>query len=217
MVRTRADREPPERVPNEVRRTRTRAAILDAAETRIVERGFASTTIDSLAPDAGVSKGAVYFHFGSKDELLEALLIRSQETVFAPALALLNDPGESSATARVIAFFNRIGSLDHLGRYLLPVIVSVQGSAILPAARARLDELSDSIRHGLRGAIEQGQSTGEFDSPLPPAELAAITMALMDGMLLQWHRFGGLIDGSQFLRAGRRALLGALQVRPPTW
>ncbi len=213
---TGADGKPRERVPNEVRRARTRSAILDAAEAQIVERGFASTTIDGLAPDAGVSKGAVYFHFGSKDALLEALLDRSQQTVFAPALSLLDDRNQSSPTTRIVKFFNTIGSLDQLGRYLLPVIVSIQGASISPSARASVNELNASIRDGLAEVIEQGQSTGEFDNPLPPAELAAITMALMDGMLLQWHRFSYLIDGSQFLRAGRRALLGALQASPPT-
>jgi len=71
------------------------------------------------------------------------------------------------------------------------------------------------VRTVLTHTIEQGRGNGELTSPLRPAELAAITMALMDGMLLQWHRYGDLVEGPSFLRAGRHALLGALGAAHP--
>ena len=50
--------------------------ILDSASDLIVHYGFDKTTVSDIATEAGISKGAIYLHFKSKDELFEALLIR---------------------------------------------------------------------------------------------------------------------------------------------
>lgn len=57
---------------NEERRER----ILDAAESLITHYGYDKTTVSDIAREAGVSKGAIYLHFDSKDALFEALLMR---------------------------------------------------------------------------------------------------------------------------------------------
>lgn len=51
------------------RRTTTIKAILDAARRLFVARGFNDTSIDEIAEQAGVAKGAVYHHFASKEEI----------------------------------------------------------------------------------------------------------------------------------------------------
>lgn len=68
------------------------AQILDAALVEFSERGFAAATLDDIGRRCGLSKGGLYTHFQGKDEIFEALLVRSlappewqQEP--APALA----------------------------------------------------------------------------------------------------------------------------------
>ena len=56
------------------RRARTRAQLLDAAARLYAERGVDGATLDAVAEEAGFTKGAVYDHFGSKENLLTALL-----------------------------------------------------------------------------------------------------------------------------------------------
>ena len=50
--------------------------ILDAAADLIVHFGYDKTTVSDIAREAGISKGAIYLHFSSKDSLFEALLVR---------------------------------------------------------------------------------------------------------------------------------------------
>lgn len=57
---------------NEAREQR----ILDAAAELIIHYGYDKTTVSDIAAAAGVSKGTIYLHFESKDELFEALLFR---------------------------------------------------------------------------------------------------------------------------------------------
>lgn len=52
----------------------TRAAILDAARTLFVDRGFAATTLQAVADEAGVAVQTVYAAFGSKRELLRQVI-----------------------------------------------------------------------------------------------------------------------------------------------
>lgn len=54
----------------------TRTAILDAAETLILEQGFAATAIDSVLDRTGLTKGAFFHHFRSKGDLALALVER---------------------------------------------------------------------------------------------------------------------------------------------
>jgi AcrR family transcriptional regulator len=56
------------------RRAQTRARLLQAASRVYARRGFDGATLDELASEAGLTKGALYDHFGSKEKLLLALL-----------------------------------------------------------------------------------------------------------------------------------------------
>lgn len=64
--------------------TEVRALIRDAARQEFAERGYADTTMRSIASTARVSTSVVYRHFSSKEEL-------SRETLMAPFLAFLTD------------------------------------------------------------------------------------------------------------------------------
>jgi AcrR family transcriptional regulator len=70
---------------------RTRAAILDAALRLVSKAGLDGLTIGTLAEVTGMSKSGLFAHFGSRDELLLAVLAHGQaqfgEVVFQPAMA----------------------------------------------------------------------------------------------------------------------------------
>ena len=63
--------------------------ILDAAAQLIAHFGYDKTTVSDIAHEAGISKGAVYLHFESKEALFEALLIREMMTYALNWLAQL--------------------------------------------------------------------------------------------------------------------------------
>lgn len=56
----------------------TRDQILDAAETLFYERGVAHTSLEQIAREAGVTRGAVYWHFRNKTDLFEAMQKRTR-------------------------------------------------------------------------------------------------------------------------------------------
>lgn len=67
--------------------------ILDAAAGLFVHYGYDKTTVSDIAREAGISKGAIYLHFASKDELFEALLLREMSIYSTTWMGLLEaDP-----------------------------------------------------------------------------------------------------------------------------
>ncbi|MGL6258639.1 TetR family transcriptional regulator [Vibrio sp. WXL210] len=65
---------------------RTRLAIMDSTLAVLTEEGLAKTTMSKVASHAGVTRGAIYWHFEDRDALLQAMF----EQVFAPATSLFD-------------------------------------------------------------------------------------------------------------------------------
>ncbi|HTQ01715.1 MAG TPA: TetR/AcrR family transcriptional regulator [Casimicrobiaceae bacterium] len=67
----------------------TKARILDAAETLFMEHGFEATSLRLITAAAGVNLAAVNYHFGSKEELFQAVLTRRLDPMNQARVALL--------------------------------------------------------------------------------------------------------------------------------
>ena len=63
---------------------RSREAVLESALHLFVKKGFGGTTVNEIAEATGLTKGAVYFYFVDKASVLDALVQRAEDLVFAP-------------------------------------------------------------------------------------------------------------------------------------
>jgi len=70
------------RLTREEKKAQTRERLLDAASTVFARKGFAATSIDEIAEAAGVTKGAVYSNFDSKEDLVRTVLDERLERRF---------------------------------------------------------------------------------------------------------------------------------------
>ena len=68
----------------------TRSKILDTAERLFGDRGYDATSLRQIIAAAGVNLAAIHYHFGSKEELLDAMILRKAEPVNEQRLALLD-------------------------------------------------------------------------------------------------------------------------------
>src|SRR4051812_18679609 len=84
-----------------VRRTKqeaqaTRSLIIDTAEALFHERGVSRTSLNDIAQAAGVTRGAIYWHFQDKADLFNAMMVRAtlplEETAKRGGDAALADP-----------------------------------------------------------------------------------------------------------------------------
>ena len=88
----------------------TKARILDAAEALFMEHGFEATSLRSITAAAGVNLAAVNYHFGSKEELFQAVLTRRLDPMNQARVALL-DKLESDAAEQPLSCEQILGAL----------------------------------------------------------------------------------------------------------
>lgn len=128
---------------------RARESVLDAFEALLVEHGERAATMDATAKAAGVSKGGLLYHFGSK-EALEAGLIERLRILVDEDIAAIEAAPEGP-----IAYFLRSSAIqnDPLDRALIALSRLAQGgnTPAADALRAVRERWSDAIRPHVAG------------------------------------------------------------------
>lgn len=199
------------RVPNAERRRTSIKAVLDAALALFVTRGYDATSMDDIARQAGLTKGALYFYFKDKLSLLEALLERTEAELFDPVFERVRAVS-GSATQRIIMltnWFSRVGA-ERPELPLLHVLVSLQMHQRDNAVEARVAKTYQRLHDEIAAIIEDGRRSGEFRADGPLKEQAAVLAALIDGLLLEWHRWGDALDGKALASSARQFILYGL-------
>jgi AcrR family transcriptional regulator len=149
----------------------TRRALLDAARRRFGASGFGGTTLDQVAADARVTKGALYHHFASKEQLFLTVYDEVEGELSARSMA-----AAEGATDPVEAI--QKGFAAYLDLALDP---AVQRIALLdaPSVLGAAAKLEVDARHSLaavRAAIELGMADGRL-TPLDPVATAQLLIA----------------------------------------
>ncbi|MBI5721007.1 MAG: TetR family transcriptional regulator [Rubrivivax sp.] len=183
-----------------VRRTKeealqTRQALLDAAEVVFDARGVSEASLQEIAALAGVTRGAVYWHFRDKADLFNALMDRAilpfeqrwlddRATPLAPLAELV----------AIAADMLRATSRD--GRLQRAVSISSQKTSYvgeLGAIRERRLAVLARARKRFAMLLRQAQRAGELPQDARPADVARALVALIDGLVIHW-----LLDGRRF-------------------
>jgi AcrR family transcriptional regulator len=152
--------------PESFTRTARKAQIVNCAIDVIAEVGFAQASIRKIADRVGIAMSAVLYHFGSKDNLVEAIveeMYRSTLAVVVPAL-----DAETTAAGKLSAYIR--STIEYFGshRVALKALASL-GTSYQPGDGRRFDELglSPAIAEQLAvldptAILQAGQHDGEF-------------------------------------------------------
>lgn len=162
----------------------TRAGLLEAAAEVFSQRGFQAASVDQVAEAAGFTKGAVYAHFDSKEDLFLAML----DERFAERLAALrevladeHDPGEQAREAGE-------GFMDYIDAdpRWTPLFFEFWAHAVRhPDVAAQLVPRYRALRSAVADLLERRADELGKDPKLPAEDLAAMTFAMANGMALE--------------------------------
>lgn len=203
---------PPERP---VPRTETRPAdatrthLLDVAFAEIYANGFQGLRVDTLLDKAGLTKGAFYHHFPSKQALglavIDEVLASMAELIWAQHLGQFEDPIEGIESS--VAF-----ALGMLGERCTTLGCPINNlaqemSGIDETFRARLDRLFRGIIDNISGALRRGQERGIVRADVDAAAAATFILASVEGSigLAKSARSTDVLDTA--LREARRYLV----------
>lgn len=161
-----------------------RQAIVEAAIRVFAQHGFDAATIDDIARMAGLSKGGLYWHFNSKDDILAAILIQLFDQELAVLQELMTAEGTVAVRLRRLVTESLVNVLQL--EPLLPVMLEFYALATRHTnVRQFLQQYYRRYHQLLANLFEQGFADGEFHHGT--AEAAALLLiAQLEGLGLIW-------------------------------
>jgi AcrR family transcriptional regulator len=159
-----------------------RDELLDAALRVFASRGYRQAGVDEIAAAAGYSKGALYWHFSGKEDLLLTLL---EERVDAPLRELVglleSAPPERDMSLVATEEFARRA---HSQRDAMLLEREYWSLAIRdPELRAHYAERQTELRRAFARALEaRGRHLGSPGLPMPAEDVARIVMSIIGGL-----------------------------------
>ena len=168
----------------------TERRILDAAQKLMREQGFAAVSVRDICREAGVTTGAFYHHFDSKEALLDRGYIEMddyirrhmQEAAPASGLARL----EQVFTAYAAYMEEENGELT--ARFFQNLLSSPNRAAFAP---------DRFIHTAVCRYIQQAMDEGELTAALPAGEVAAFCIRHFRGIAVDWafHQYAYSLSG----------------------
>jgi AcrR family transcriptional regulator len=159
-------------------RAARRAEILAAARRCFARDGFHQTAMPDIAREAGVSVGAPYRYFASKEELILELAGEAFTAIFEPMVATAQPAGIADLVAKAIE--------RGPGEELLRCAVQAWSELLInDAVRDRALAGFDDVRSRLADVLRRGQTAGTVPLTVDPERGARVIMALLHGFLLQ--------------------------------
>ncbi|MCW5656917.1 MAG: TetR family transcriptional regulator [Burkholderiaceae bacterium] len=188
----------------------TRHALLDAAEGVFARRGVSATSLQEVAEAAGVTRGAVYWHFRDKADLYNAMMDRAVLPLEQHWLVTGADDGDDPLRRLrelLLDILRQIAGDARLQRVIAISTLKVEYVGELDAIRQRHLQVATQALQRFEGLLRLAAAAGQLAPGVSPKAAARAVHALVDGLITNW-----MLDREAFdlKRVGRSAVLQLL-------
>lgn len=174
----------------------TRERLLDAAELLFADRGVSGTSLQDIAQQAGLTRGALYWHFKDKGELFNAMMRRTtlpleealQRATDRSSLHPLQDIRKN-----LLYTMSRVVNDPQMRRVFDIATQKIEYINEMTAAKERHLQALGNKRRFIEGAIRRARALGQVGPNVTPKTTGLGLMALMSGLLNIW-----MLDPDQF-------------------
>jgi TetR/AcrR family transcriptional regulator len=152
--------------------------VLGAAVHEFAESGFAGARVDSIAERAGVNKQALYYHFGSKEQLFQAALASIYDQLHVAA------PDWESGLSPIAAMAEFVGTIfDFMGEHqdgtaMIAHENRLHGTHLTPEVRQRVRHTVEPLIAAIGDILARGQAQGEFSRAIDATQLYLTIISL---------------------------------------
>lgn len=160
----------------------TKKNILEAASKCFAENGYAACSMDAIAQAAGLSKGGLYAHFKSKDELFTTVIRREHERAAQRAQSILEKPPYLDGLIWYMGECIRNAGfpMDHR---LWAEVLAVAGRDT--ALRAIFLESEKMSRNFMKELLKKGIANSEISPDIDINAISILLFALGDGLIIR--------------------------------
>jgi AcrR family transcriptional regulator len=165
-------------------RAQTRERLLAAAATVFAERGYEQASLDEISATAGLTKGAIYSSFGSKDDLFYALMSAQINDRLSQITSSI---GSHTTFAELSRDAGRVLSDATAGdpKWHLTFIEFWTRAMRNPKLRRDLAAHRRAARDAIAGSLEDHAARLGVTLPLPAPQLAIVLLALSNGLAIE--------------------------------
>ena len=153
--------------------------ILEAAEELLAEKGYHEMSIDEIAARVGVSKGTVYLHFPSKEELVLAQLERGMRRFIQSADVVLTSAASPSEKLRSLIELIYGQTFRERSQFFTSIQENAELRNRLMDRKREFHEQWEALSQRVTQAFDDGKSRGEFDVTIPTPLLVSMFWSLL--------------------------------------
>ena len=174
----------------------TRSHILDTAERVFEQRGVSGTSLNEIAKAAGLTRGAIYWHFQNKADLFNAMMERATLPLEQADIAGFKGPNTTPAQicAGFVDVLRRVVHDPQLRRVFEIATHKVEYVGEMDAVRKRQVEWRSECVADIERALKRARRAGELQPGVAPRSAALGLLALFDGLLTSWMLERGSFD-----------------------
>lgn len=184
----------------------TRNLLLDAAEEVFHRQGVARSSLDDIARTAGMTRGAVYWHFADKADLFAAMMDRAVLPMEQALRQATDEPGPDAIAAMRQTLIEVLHSVAHEPRIRLALeiaIFRVEVTGDMAPMQARRIAVRAAFLELYERSLARAQASGQIRAPQAARVLALGLFALVDGLTQNWLLQP---DGFDLVRDGAAAV-----------
>ena len=148
-----------------------RNEILDVAERLFVTKGFDQTSITDILNEIGIARGTLYYHFKSKEDILDAIISRITKKLVAQAEAIAGQK-EIPVLQRLTLMMKALNVNDDLGHEIMEQVHKPQNALMHQKMQG---ELLASVNPLITSLIKEGIARGICQTEYP-AEVVEMTL-----------------------------------------
>lgn len=167
----------------------TRNSILDAAATLFAERGVSGTTLQHIATAAGVTRGAIYWHFDDKGALFNAMIERAAMPLES-AMQMMDQPDSADPLGDLHDYAVRVFRLtveDDLARMTFEIAtLKMEFTDEMTAVRERRLLNQTQWLAKAESKIRLGIKIGQVKASAKPKVVALGLWVLIEGLIRNW-------------------------------
>ena len=164
----------------------TRKDILQATLNMFCEKGYTRTTLDDIAKSIHLTKGAVYWYFKNKPDILKALMLEDFETTRAQLASFMPEPDSLEALKKHFMFLaERVDTDTNFKKFLYFLILQMEWSTgLINSFHDLIEELSNRPIMIIKNALLSSQKCGQITSNLDVTAMAYTIHAMWSGLLI---------------------------------
>jgi TetR/AcrR family acrAB operon transcriptional repressor len=163
---------------------KTRQLLLDCALTVFLRKGYSATTLNDIAEEANLTRGAVYWHFKNKVDVFSAVMDKAFDPISRLVRHILERGGDPMFVLTEVLqhWMLKLAVDDTMQKALELVMTKTEHSEELSEHHERVIRQDHDFIRNLESVFRRGIAEGLFRNDLDPAVCAATFMALCSGL-----------------------------------